>query len=276
MHKNSRLLPYQKREIFRRWKQGEKVTRLARRFLVSRTTVYKVLKDAKLGIFCQRSSMNARYRTAYFGLRHLAKTERKLAAKLARKEHRLKRYEKSEPGELVHFDTKKLPLLLGEAIIQPREYLHVAIDDYSRWVYADIMPDKTSYSAAIHLEETILAMPFRIETAYSDNGSEYRGRKDHVFVQSCARHHIGQKFTQPHHPYTNGKAERMIKTLMTEWHRRRHFASREERRHFLYAWVNWYNQVRPHQSLNNQSPLQRLEEFLKLAKLRQSVNNACN
>lgn len=268
MHKNTRLLPYQKREIYRRWKQGEKVARLARDFLVSRPTVYKVLKSARLGIFIQRASMNYRYRSVYFGLRRLLRTERILAQKMARKEHRLKRYEKAEPGEMAHFDTKKLPLLPGEAITQPREHLHVAVDDYSRWVYADILPDKTSYSAAIHLEETRRALPFRIQCAYSDNGSEYKGRKDHIFVGTCLKYQIGQKFTKPHHPYTNGKAERMIKTLMTEWHRKYRFNSRDERRRILYAYINWYNQSRPHQSLNGQSPLERLEEFISRARLK--------
>lgn len=175
MHKNTKLLPYQRRELFRQWRMGEKVANLARHFLVSRTTVYKVLKEAKLGIFTQRHSMNRRYRNAFYGLKHLSKTEKKLAAKMARKEHRLKRYEKAIPGEMVHVDTKRLPLMPGEAIIQPREYLFVAIDDYSRWLYADIFPDKTTYSSAIFLEEVRRAMPFHLEQIYSDNGSEYKG-----------------------------------------------------------------------------------------------------
>jgi transposase InsO family protein len=58
------------------------------------------------------------------------------------------RYNKSYPGELVHFDTKRLPLLKGQSPTQPREYLLVAIDDFSRELYADILPDKTQGSAA--------------------------------------------------------------------------------------------------------------------------------
>lgn len=271
MHKNTKLLPYQRREIFRRWRMGEKVTDLAKHFLVSRPTVYKVLKEAKLGIFSQRHSMNNRYRNVFYGLRHISKTEKKLAAKIARKEHRLKRYEKSMPGEMVHVDTKRLPLMPGEAIIQPREYLFVAIDDYSRWIYADIFPDKTAYSSAIFLEEFKRAMPFCIEKIYSDNGSEYKGKKSHPFVALCIKYKIAQGFTKVKHPWTNGKAERVIRTLMTEWHRGRHFTSRDERRRFLYAYINWYNQSRQHQSLKDQTPLQRLEEFISQAK---SVNNA--
>lgn len=274
MHKHTRLLPYQRREIFRRWAQGEKVSTLSQQFFVSRPTVYKVVENGKLGIFENRKSMNKRYRAVYYGLRRLSKREREIGKKLAERERRANRYEKSMPGEMVHMDTKRLPLMPGEAIIQPREYLFVAIDDYSRWIYADIFPDKTAYSAAIFLEETKRAMPFFIEQIYTDNGSEYKGRKDHPLVSLCRRYRIAQGFTKVRRPQTNGKAERLHRTLMQEWHRRRHFTSRDERRRFLYAYCSWYNQSRIHQSLNC-SPLERLESFLARAKAEvKSVNNA--
>lgn len=277
MHKNTKLLPYQRREAYRRWQQGDRITDLAKYYRVSRETMYEVMRKAKLGIFENLSSMNYRYRKVYYGLRRLSKTERKLAKKLAKREHRLKRYEKAYPGEMVHFDTKKLPVMTGEAINQPREWLHVAIDDNSRILFADILPDKTSYSSAIHLEETLRAMPFPVECAFSDNGSEYKGRKDHPFVQLLRRKNIDQKFTKPNHPYTNGKAERVIKTIMTECFKRngRQFPSREHRRRFLYAYVRWYNQIRPHESLGGIPPIQRLEAYLtRLRSELKSVNNA--
>jgi len=129
---------------------------------------------------------------------------------------------------------------------------------------ADTLPDKTSYSSSIFLEEVVCDFPFRIEESHSDNGSEYKGRKNHPFVESCPKHLISQKFTKPHTPRTNGKAERVIRTIMTECFKRggRSFPSREHRRRFLYAYVNWYNQVRPHESLGGIPPLKRLEAFL--------------
>jgi transposase InsO family protein len=267
MHKNTKLLPYQRREIFARWKQGEQVAKLAREYRVSRETVYGTLKDARIGIFLNRSSMNRRYRTLFHGLRHLARKEWEIAGKIARREHRLKRYEKSIPGEMVHVDTKRLPLMRGEAIVQPREYLFVAIDDFSRWVYADILPDKTSYAAAIFLNEALRSMPFRVQCLYSDNGSEYKGTKDHAVRIFCESNRIDQSFTKVKHPWTNGKAERVIRTLMEEWLPRSNtYVTRDERRRHLYAYVDWYNQSRFHQSLNA-TPLERLETFLR------SVNN---
>lgn len=273
MHKNTKLLPYQRKDIFHRWKYGEGVTDLARDYQVSRQTIYDTVKDAKLGIFVNRSSMNRRYRSVYYGLKRLSHTEQRVAMRLAKREHRQKRYEKTVPGEMIHLDTKRLPLIRGEAARQPREYLFVAIDDYSRWLFADILPDKTSWSAAIMLQELVLSLPFMVTGIYSDNGSEYKGVAGHPVHDFCKQHRISQGFTKVKHPWTNGKAERVIKTLMTEWHYKSwNFSSRDERRKYLYAYVDWYNQVRIHESLKT-SPLQRLKDYLTRMEA-QSVNNA--
>jgi len=155
-------------------------------------------------------------------------------------------------------------------VVQPREYLFVAIDDHSRFAFADILPDKTSYSAAIFLEEAKRFCPFPVAGIYSDNGSEYKGKAGHPVHDLCRFHGIAQGFTKVKHPWTNGKAERFIRTLMDEWHgrSRTNHLSRAHRRRHLYAYVDWYNQVRTHQSLNS-TPLARLEAYVK------SVNNAC-
>lgn len=269
MHKNTKLLPYQRRDIFRRWGMGTTIASLAREYKVSRETIYGTVRDARLGIFINRSSANHRYQTVIWGLKRLATTEATVAARLARQEHRLRRYEKAIPGEMLHLDTKRLPLLMGEAAVQPREYLFVAIDDHSRYAFADIFPDKTSYSAAIFLEEVRRYFPGVVQGIYSDNGSEYRGRADHPVVALCRTNGIAQSFTKVKHPWTNGKAERFIRTLMEEWHRRSrsNHISRAHRRRYLYAYVDWYNQVRIHQSIGT-TPLERLESYIK------SVNNA--
>lgn len=269
MHKNTKLLPYERREIFSRWGMGTPITALAKEYKVSRETIYGTVRDARLGVFVNRSSMNRRYRTIARGLRRLMKSEERVARKMERKAHRLKRYEKEMPGEMLHLDTKRLPLLSGEAVMQPREYLFVAIDDHSRFAFADIFPDKTSYSAAIFLEEARRFLPFPVRGIYSDNGSEYKGTKNHPVHDLCRKAGIAQAYTKVKHPWTNGKAERFIRTLMEEWHSRTrsNHISRPHRRRHLYAYLDWYNQVRTHQTIG-MTPLQKLESYLG------SVNNA--
>lgn len=130
MHKNTKLLPYQRREMFRRWGMGIRVADLAREYKVSRETVYETLRDARLQAFQNRSSMNHRYRTILYGFRRLATTEKRIGEKLARKAHRLNRYEKAIPGEMLHLDTKRLPLLRGEAAVQPRWMREIWTNSY--------------------------------------------------------------------------------------------------------------------------------------------------
>lgn len=273
MHKNTKLLPYQRREAYRRWRDGDFAADLARHYRVSRKTIYEVFHKAKLGVFENYSSKNLRYRTIEYGLKKLVKTEHKIEKKLAKRELRLNRYVKKRPGEMVHVDSSFLPRVRGEAITTPKEYLYVFIDDYSRTLFADILPDQTSYSAAIVLDEAIQMLPFEILCMYSDNGKEFKG----AFKQLCARYHIPQQFTRPYRPQTNGKAERVIKT-MKELLRKHHFISREERRRILYAIVRHYNHIRPHQSLGGIAPFDCLQNYIdrtkKELKELQSVTNA--
>jgi transposase InsO family protein len=229
-------------------------------------------------VFENYSSKNLRYRTLEYGLKRLAAVEAKVKKKLTKRERRLNRYEKEHPGEMVHTDSSMLPLLRGEAATTPREYLYVFVDDYSRWLFADILPDQTSWSAAIALDEAIIMIPFEIRVMYSDNGKEFK----RAFRELCVKKGIKQRFTKAYHPQTNGKAERVVKTIKTELLKGRPHATREERRRHLYAFVRHYNQVRTHQSLENVSPMTFLESYIARTKQelkelrvqRESVTNA--
>ena len=262
MHKNTRLLPYMRRAIYSLWQEGKSITSLACEYHVSRPTIYKVLERARLRDFNNHLSINYRFQTIKYGLRKLSIVEHKLQKKIDRLS--IIRYEKNSPGEMVHFDTKRLPLLWGEAIRDKREHLHIAIDDYSRHLIADIFPDKGQYSSAIHLQEVIETAPYPIENTYSDNGSCYKGRIDHAFVAKCIKHNIGQGYTRVRRPQTNGKAERVIRTLMEEWHNklpRGEYITREQRRRSLEKYVKHYNTKRTHLGINNQIPLERIDNY---------------
>ncbi|MDD2274653.1 MAG: IS481 family transposase, partial [Candidatus Pacebacteria bacterium] len=129
-----------RRALYRAWVDGVSVTDLSLEYKITRKTVYKVLERARLQDFENHLSVNLRFRTIKYGLRKLRKTAERLQKRIDREN--IKRYEKEYPGEMVHFDTKRLPLLSGEAIRDKREHLHVAIDDFSRYLVADIFPDK--------------------------------------------------------------------------------------------------------------------------------------
>ena len=144
---------------------------LCRKFSVSSPTIYKVIHRARLNDYSVHKSVNKRFRCVKYGLKRLAKIEEQIEKRL-KKEAR--RYNKKYPGEMCHFDTKRLPLLKGENSIEKREYLFVGIDDFSRELYAAILSDKTQYSAERFLSQVIDECPYTIEQAYSDNGTEYK------------------------------------------------------------------------------------------------------
>lgn len=268
IHKNTKLLPKQRVEIFKKYHDRKaKISHLADEYRVSRVTIYKVLREVRLGQTHQQDSGNKRFRTLEYGFKRLAKIEAKIQTKLKRQ---AQRYNKSYPGEMLHFDCSRLPLLAGEQKADRRDYLFVAIDDYSRELFAAIMPDKTSISATKFLNQVLLESSYIIECAYSDNGKEFRGNPNyHSFVQTCIKEQIVQRFTRVKTPKTNGKAERVIKTLKRNWHDKQNFKDRDQRQTSLIRFVNFYNTVKPHRSLNNKTPMETLINYFF-----KSVNNA--
>ena len=192
------------------------------------------------------------------------------------------RYERSAPGELVHIDIKKLGRIVvpGHAITGNRrqradrtrinspdgrklgtagwEFVHVAIDDYSRLAYAEVLPDETAASAIAFLRR---AMTFfaryriRVQRVMTDNGSAYRAHKHRLACHQLGLKHL---FTHPYRPRTNGKAERFIQTLTRSWAHGRLYANSAERTAALGTWLNHYNFTRPHGSLSHKPPGSRL------------------
>ncbi|MDI2113264.1 integrase core domain-containing protein [Commensalibacter nepenthis] len=262
MHRKTKLTLYHREEIWRLYHQEKAmVTDLAKRFMVSRPTIYVVLRRARLQLFVPMSSTNERYKVIKYGIKRLAKIEKTLEDKLRRQ---AKKYNKSYPGEMVHVDTKRLPLLKNETKQQTREYLFVGIDDFSRELYAGIYNDKSQFSAAQFLQDDVLVQcPYMIECVYSDNGREYQGTLEHLFVKSCYTNRINQKFTKPACPQTNGKAERVIRTLMEMWHERALFVNAQDRKLKLKRFIHYYNTVKPHKGIQGKTPYEVLDGYFK-------------
>ena len=259
MHKRTKIPPLVRKEICKRYKEElVKVKDLAEQYHVSRPTIYKIIERGRREDYRIRKSTNVRYRTIKYGLIRLAKIEKKIEDKLKKQ---AKRYNKKYPGEMVHVDTKRLPLLAGESTSEPREYLFVGIDDYSRELYAVIMPDKTQYSAEAFLEQMLDECPYTIEQIYSDNGKEYKGAQDHAFMVKCKEASIEQRFTKVRTPQTNGKAERVIRTVMDMWHNQEIFKSRAHRKTSLRRFINYYNTVKPHKGIDNMTPIEKLIDY---------------
>lgn len=260
IHKWTKLTPVKRREIADKYfKENIRISVLAKTYQVSRNTIYNVIRRARLKDFSVHKSINKRYRTVKYGLRRLAKVEAQLEKKLAAQ---AKRYNKHYPGEMMHSDTSDLPMLKGQTLTDKPETLYVAIDDYSRELYAAILPDQTQYASADFLNQVLEECPYTIECWYTDNGTEYKGSpKKHAFMRLAAENGIKQSFTKVRTPRTNGKAERVIRTIKDMWARKTEFNSSAHRKQELIRFVNYYNTVKPHKGIGNLTPLEKLTNY---------------
>jgi transposase InsO family protein len=175
------------------------------------------------------------------------------------------RYERRRPGELVHLDIKPLARILrvGHRIHGDRrqtvkgggyEYAHVAVDDYSRAAYVEVLPDQRGGTTAAFLRRTVAWFARRgvtIERVLTDNGAAYLST---VFAHVAKRTHVRLLRSRPRHPQTNGKAERFIQTLIRGWAYAVAFSSSWRRTLALRPWLRHYNVERPHAALAYQPP----------------------
>jgi len=194
------------------------------------------------------------------------------------------RYERRHPGELVHVDIKKLGRIsargAGHRVLGHRksqyarridgrlrkltgfEYLHVMIDDHSRLAYAEVLDDLTASCAIAFLRRAVAWFADRgvhVQAVMSDNGSCYTAHAYREALRQFALKHLRIK---PGRPRTNGKAERLIQTLLNEWAYARIYGSSRERTAALTLYLDRYNYRRPHGSLGHQPPASRLNNLI--------------
>ena len=62
-------------------------------------------------------------------------------------------------------------------------------------------------------------------------------------------------------PQTNGKAERVIRTLVQMWHQQIMFRDAHHRQVELVRFINFYNAVKPYKGLNNATPYEILMTY---------------
>jgi transposase InsO family protein len=180
-----------------------------------------------------------------------------------------RRYVEAHPGALLHQDHKQIPRIPGRGT--PRasgrswrdpngrwtgyHHLEVFVDDHSRLAWVVGVPDLSPVSAAGALRAALRWYAdhgIRVERLLTDNGTNYTSPR---FTRQLEELGIRHTRTRPRRPQTNGKVERFIGTLLTEWAYRRRYRTDEERLRALYRYLAFYNRRRPHTALNGRSPL---------------------
>jgi transposase InsO family protein len=182
-----------------------------------------------------------------------------------------RRYQRDQPGELIHIDIKKLGKFnrVGHRITGDRtgqsnsrgigwEFVHVCIDDASRIAFSRIMKSERKACAVAFLKAAVAyykSLGITVERIMTDNGSCYRSRR---FRSACTRLGLKLIYTRPYTPRTNGKAERFIQTALREWAYARAYDTSVQRAAELPYWIHRYNWHRPHGSIGARPPISTL------------------
>mgnify|MGYP001349951108 CR=1 FL=1 len=159
------------------------------------------------------------------------------------------------PGYLAALDTAVVGRLKEVGIV----HMTVAIDVHSSYgtvVLGDARSSWFAGAALLRLDHELKDHGVeRIARVLTDNGTEFKGKPDHVFEETCRELGAEHRYTKVRHAWTNGKAERFVQTVKDALEgllRRKIYRSIDELQDDLDAWIEYYNWERPHQGRYNE------------------------
>jgi transposase InsO family protein len=182
-----------------------------------------------------------------------------ICAEASHAAHRWQRFEHDAANALWQIDFK------GDFdTAQARCYPLTLLDDHSRFNLAlQACPNVATTSVQPHLTRTFqrYGLPLRIN---ADNGAPWGsprapGQSLSDLGVWLVRLGIRLSHSAPYHPQTNGKIERFHRSLKAEVIAGSCFADLPQAQKAFERWRGVYNQQRPHDALNLQTPAQRYE-----------------
>jgi transposase InsO family protein len=164
----------------------------------------------------------------------------------------------------VHIDVCELRLAEGKL------FMFLAVDRVSKFVHIAFYNANTKLNGAAFLREVVAAFPYQIHTVLTDNGMAFadlprnRGRYPqieaifggHIFDRVCQEHGITHKLTKPYHPWTNGQAERMNRTVKDATIKAFHYPDLDALKAHVLAFVRAYNFAKHLKALRWRTPFQ--------------------
>jgi transposase InsO family protein len=164
----------------------------------------------------------------------------------------------------VHIDVCELRLSEGKL------FMFLAIDRVSKFTHVAFYDANTKMNGAAFLRGVVAAFPYKLHTVLTDNGTAFadlpknRGRHPeieailggHVFDRVCDEHGIAHKLTKPYHPWTNGQAERMNRTVKEATVKAFHYPDLEALQAHVLAFVTAYNFAKHLKALRWRTPFQ--------------------
>lgn len=159
----------------------------------------------------------------------------------------------------VHIDSCELQHADGKL------HMFLAIDRVSKFTYVEFHDRLGSQIGAAFLRAAIEVFPYKLHTVLTDNGTAFADlpknrtgptaqMRGHPFDRVCREHGIDHRLTRPYHPWTNGQAERMNRTIKDATINAFHYEDLDSLKAHLLAFVTAYNFAKHLKALRWRTP----------------------
>ena len=164
----------------------------------------------------------------------------------------------------VHIDSAQLRSAEGKI------HMFLAIDRVSKFVYVEFHPTAEMATGAQFMRGVVAAYPYQIHTVLTDNGVAFTKNAStkwdtmrHPFDRTCNEHGIEHRLTKPYHPWTNGQAERMNRTVKDATTKVFHYETTQALCAHVLAFVAAFNFAKHLKTLRWRTPFQTIRDAWK-------------
>ena len=177
---------------------------------------------------------------------------------------------KEYPPGYLHVDTTYLPKMGGQSL-----KAFVAVDRATRMAFVSVSPKKTPKAAEAFIQKVKAEFPVPITHVLTDNGTEFTWKKlavpvkkPHPFEEAVKAIGAEHRTTKVKHPWTNGRVERLNRTMKDATIEKTRYAGSRELIADLHRWCFEYNHHSRLRTLSGLSPFQALQKHLSSLSLK--------
>lgn len=170
-------------------------------------------------------------------------------------------------GALWHIDS----IILNIAGV--RRAIVTGIDELSKIAYARMYASNTSSNTKDFVNRLLYLTEGQVSVLHTDNGSEFDGQ----FAEVVKELNIARVYSRPHTPKDNPVNERFNRTIQEEWLDGSDIdvSDIKDTNKSLTQWLIEYNTYRPHESLDQLTPLEYVEANIKVLPMYPACTHYC-